>query len=756
MEKITEIVKDTPLDKEGQTQQNNLDDFFETIQIKFNSNEYLTSNNPKNLALVIENFINIENEGLVYLKNTVDEFYLEKSKVLFFDFLRIKFYSIKSIFIQLEIEINCCSILDKCSNNIIKIIENNDLKIFTKEIEEIKELTLKGIEFKDLKKIIDLIIDHFISLFINDLFDHFKIENIPLFISYMEIIKIKEKVIEQIYKVGDLMALKISSIMCSDSYSRLETHLNIISNQSTRKLFRINPKDTEIKSILNNLLIICIFSNYNEFLNEKADLFTSKFSEKAQIFIKKLINTEREYFKNNEFDNQEIFEVRIKLELNDSLYKIKQYILKKQLQEKQELIKLIESFLVSFYYLFMNEDMKVSATIRKIVINTIKFLHQNFILDVLDTDFQTLITKIEILFSHNYYIKFEGNNNYRELITKFLNIQFKHMEKLINNSSNNIKQRFNNFVSDNIKRISEKKEKKDKVDKVVNTLFSFGKQLMKNFSANKDEFLDIDSNKIYMTRYSDTKVIFPTVTILLSGFLSQDESQEKLWKNVLDKKNLNSEFYTFHWPSSSHIDLGINISARLASFTIDKIFNKKKQLADEINAFKLEENEFLQAKKRSKIIGKLLAQFLLTNSFFKSKLINLVGFSLGSSVIKHCLKEMSYISNSQVIINDVVFIAGATCIDLNTEKTFNCISQINGRFINVFSKYDIILNQVYREVTNKNPVGLHKLEYTQNDKLKRLIYSKLENFDFSEDYIGHTDYRAIMGVVFDKIKFMQN
>ena len=53
-----------------------------------------------------------------------------------------------------------------------------------------------------------------------------------------------------------------------------------------------------------------------------------------------------------------------------------------------------------------------------------------------------------------------------------------------------------------------------------------------------------------------------------------------------------------------------------------------------------EKGNIIDAKKRAKLCGKILAYILISSNFFKDFEINLVGYSLGNDVLKYCIKKL--------------------------------------------------------------------------------------------------------------------
>ena len=96
------------------------------------------------------------------------------------------------------------------------------------------------------------------------------------------------------------------------------------------------------------------------------------------------------------------------------------------------------------------------------------------------------------------------------------------------------------------------------------------------------------------------------------------------------------------------------------------------------------------------------------------------------------------------IIKNVILIAGATSIKGKEEKFKNIFSKmINGKLINCYSKEDQVLNMLYTSAMKKKPIG--------NSKLVIEGYENLKNVDFTPLHLGHTDYRAKMDLVMNKV-----
>ena len=225
------------------------------------------------------------------------------------------------------------------------------------------------------------------------------------------------------------------------------------------------------------------------------------------------------------------------------------------------------------------------------------------------------------------------------------------------------------------------------------------------------------------------------VTILISGFGSENDIHSLEWRKFLENAPINSNYYFYHWPGAS----------------LTKIILKSLPIG--LHGIKFDSDlpqVFLDSKKKAVICGKMLAIILKSNLFFGNRQINLVAFSLGNHVVKHCLKELSNSFDGKCIINDITFIAGATTFknQLNWYNRFKKI--IGGRIVNCYSKKDLVLKLLYSNCTgNKLPIGNHEIDINDGIGGKNII----ENFDFTDLNLGHLDYRKNFNKILKRINF---
>ena len=179
--------------------------------------------------------------------------------------------------------------------------------------------------------------------------------------------------------------------------------------------------------------------------------------------------------------------------------------------------------------------------------------------------------------------------------------------------------------------------------------------------------------------------------------------------------------------------------------------------------YKLElRSNFLDAENRSIYSGKSLGLILADKNIFPNMKINLVGFSLGTSVILNCLKEL-YENNCFDIINNVVFLGGAAVISNDYKKIFDKV--VHRKIINCYSKEDNIL-KIFKLNNGliEQPIGSERIEFKNNnennvknsfcllDNDKNEEENKLENIDLSYLKLGHLKYRDQLDKIFNIIK----
>ena len=228
----------------------------------------------------------------------------------------------------------------------------------------------------------------------------------------------------------------------------------------------------------------------------------------------------------------------------------------------------------------------------------------------------------------------------------------------------------------------------------------------KTFLENKAKFNIIAMNKFYLD--------MEHITICISGFLTETQEHFSGWKEFVRNNNQVTFYYFLNWPSESGLSSFLN---------------------------------FTQAKKRANYFGKILANMIVSEKFFKNKKITLVGHSLGCHFIKCCLKEIAENKDEDfqgvdTKIDKIIFLGGATQIKDKKRMTDIFKKVTKGNINNFYSKNDKALSIMQsRLVWGKKAIGRHPLIIQGID---------VHNYDCSniefEDMLGH-GYKQIYGKI---------
>ncbi len=113
---------------------------------------------------------------------------------------------------------------------------------------------------------------------------------------------------------------------------------------------------------------------------------------------------------------------------------------------------------------------------------------------------------------------------------------------------------------------------------------------------------------------------------------------------------------------------------------------------------------FKLAIKNARLTGKLVALSLVLGYPFSTQTFSLLGFSLGTQVIKSCLKTLTKLGASDLIHN-VTLLGGASQYDNHVDwwQTAYTLS-VGGKIKNCYSDGDIILH-LYRVSQMHMPIG---------------------------------------------------
>lgn len=143
--------------------------------------------------------------------------------------------------------------------------------------------------------------------------------------------------------------------------------------------------------------------------------------------------------------------------------------------------------------------------------------------------------------------------------------------------------------------------------------------------------------------------------------------------------------------------------------------------------------------------GRILGTLLAMREIFPYQTVSLIGFSLGTQVIKSCLETLHSLG-AHDIIHNVTLMGGATHFDEKKalwEKTF--AETVAGKIKNAYSLADNVL-YLYMTIEVQSPIGRNEpfKESANNLKSDRYVESEKQPFKFKsyKNNHGHTEYRA--------------
>ena len=213
--------------------------------------------------------------------------------------------------------------------------------------------------------------------------------------------------------------------------------------------------------------------------------------------------------------------------------------------------------------------------------------------------------------------------------------------------------------------------------------------------------------------------------IAISGWLSQDTDKRHEWEHLKEYcKGSGAALFAYRWEARKAKNLAEGVSDKAVNFAKSAASNAmmaqarkgtknmrqavsvSKGIANAlrigpvdivVGALGLTEvfmDQFKKGKNNAKVAGAILGYILAVRYPFLTQSVSLVGFSLGTQVIKSCLKTLHRLGAHSVIHN-ITFMAGA--IDkMDRDKTKELWAEIfsttvPGQIKNVYTKKDMIL-----------------------------------------------------------------
>lgn len=155
----------------------------------------------------------------------------------------------------------------------------------------------------------------------------------------------------------------------------------------------------------------------------------------------------------------------------------------------------------------------------------------------------------------------------------------------------------------------------------------------------------------------------------------------------------------------------------------------------------LKRNPFEKAYDEAIKAGMHLAYLLANDEFAGHHGFNLIGYSLGTVVVYHCLLELEKMECYKKI-NDVIMMGSV----INKEEFKNLnLKSIAGNLINCYSEKDNVLKSNFKPTkVGKSPVGLLEIDRS---------HPKIVNVDCSDVVVDHLDYKEKMNLILRRIDF---
>ena len=628
--------------------------------------------------------------------------------------------------------------LNSYSKDINKIIQNQYREISNQIVKDVKNA--KNLE-EFFTAYIAKKLKEYTDQFYGTLFDKFKREEFPDFLVAKYIQLIKNKFLTLLAEKN----IEVSYFYFSDSIiTFIDVYQDIFVN---KKQFLFNAKNKN-ECLENYFKLILLSNNIN--LKNSQMKYLDHLIQDFEYFVR-IFNLESTFVKKNLDFNYNMNKLLDKY-MNDyiNISEIdaenkKTIILEKIIGNNNDNINMIQILnIILSYCLILNylltKNKKTGEIEVSIFDNYTSFASMKVLLDNTLANFEMIVDVEEMnSFAESVLIKdILASKGYTE--NKEYNIE-KIKEILINNKKN---EKLRKLSQDFLKGLNTKK---------YNKLFEFILSINKKF--NESNVRQINLSPLNPKLTSNHCYIF------ISGFLSETSDHYEEWENMALNISAHNTCYFYNWPGNSLpsaagstlLNLGLTVLDKMA---YDKL-KEKDQTCEDINGKKIENpldnfdpaKSFIDSSHKAALSGQILAHILASKLFFKNQTVTLVGFSLGTHVTKHCIKKMYELHYKDHIpcndiIKNVVLIAGATSILGKEEKFKNIFSKmINGKLINCFSKEDEVLKVLYTGGMQKKPIG--------NSELIIDGYDNLRNIDFTPLKLGHTDYRAKMDLVMNKV-----
>ncbi|ORZ20913.1 hypothetical protein BCR41DRAFT_369515 [Lobosporangium transversale] len=240
------------------------------------------------------------------------------------------------------------------------------------------------------------------------------------------------------------------------------------------------------------------------------------------------------------------------------------------------------------------------------------------------------------------------------------------------------------------------------------------------------------------------------IAIVISGYLFDESEVIDAWQDTAQHALHGTDVFHLTFEPQELVALGNAFKVFLATEAVRVVSTQVIQqtvfaaLASALvlpfglmRAGDLIDNPWVVAMDRARKTGYVLAD-ILQERVQGNRPTTLIGYSTGAVVIWECLLELAK-RKEHGLVNSVVLLGAPIKTDM-TEKWQAVTSVVSHRFVNGYSKKDVVLGSIFRlhalglEVAGLQPVLVDGC-------------SKIENVDLSDIVGGHLEYRENLNMV---------
>lgn len=247
------------------------------------------------------------------------------------------------------------------------------------------------------------------------------------------------------------------------------------------------------------------------------------------------------------------------------------------------------------------------------------------------------------------------------------------------------------------------------------------------------------------------------VVLCISGYLRNNRDYVEPWKIIRKRNGGLTDTFALQWEKKNLADLG-NVFVKLLSTEVaSALANVYIQASlgavastvalpvSVLSVMADSDNILIVCENRAKQAGEALAE-VVSNQELGTRPFTLIAYSLGSSAVFACLERLANQGQFGSIQNVILLGSTIPCTFLYEGQRASwqkARSVVSGRFVNVYSKKDMLLHFLCRYLQwSINVAGVTEVNE-----------SGIENLDVSDIIASHSDYPAKIGEVLDRIGY---